>query len=418
MALINLKYGRDQIRVDFDEGRFDVLGSDVHPVGISDVEIGERLDAPIGSPPLTDIVRPSQTVLLVVPDATRQAGADQIVNLLTRRLIAAGVMPYDINIIFATGIHRPVTPEEKDEILTPFITQRMKTLDHSPRDLMRIVRVGETSGGIAIELNRALMEYDHIVLIGAVGYHYFAGFTGARKLICPGLGGSRTIAATHKIAFDCAIMDRRNGVGPGILDGNPVHEAFEECAAPVKNVFAVNTIMSQDGRITDLFCGDRIPSHRAACEAYDAAHKIELPEKRPLVIVDAGGAPYDINLIQAHKSLDAAAAACSLGGTIVFIAECFDGLGRSDFLNWFEAGTSGQLAERLCESYQVNGQTAWTLLRKAENYNVEIVCSLPEDDVEKMRMKKVGNIGGRLDELMSSGERGYIIPSAAKYRFV
>src|SRR4029079_4819086 len=128
----------------------------------------------------------------------------------------------------ATGIHRRVTENEKSSILTPFIAQRIKTLDHDLSDLMQIVRLGETSGGIPVELNRALTEHDHVVLVGGVSFHYFAGFTGGRKLVCPGLASSKTVSATHKLAFDCEKENRRDGVGPGLLDGNAVHEAFME----------------------------------------------------------------------------------------------------------------------------------------------------------------------------------------------
>ena len=123
-----------------------------------------------------------------------------------------------------------MTDDEKAAILTPFIAQRIKTIDHGPRDLARLARLGETSGAIAVELNRALLEYDRVITVGGVSFHYFAGFTGGRKLICPGLASAGTISRTHKLAFDCATFSRTEGVGPGVLDGNVVHEAFEEAA--------------------------------------------------------------------------------------------------------------------------------------------------------------------------------------------
>ena len=97
---------------------------------------------PIDSKPLEEIINTGETVLIVVPDATRQTASGQIVNLLVRRLIANGTMPFEISIIFATGIHRKVTEDEKRELLTPFIFQRIKTLDHNARDLMQIAGLG------------------------------------------------------------------------------------------------------------------------------------------------------------------------------------------------------------------------------------------------------------------------------------
>jgi nickel-dependent lactate racemase len=228
MATIDLKYGKDSLAVEHDEAQFEILGHDESKPSLSDAEIGDRFDRPIDSPRLEEIVQPDESVLIVVPDATRAVGSGQIVNLVVRRLIANGTAAHDIRIIFATGIHRKVTDEEKAAILTPFILQRIKTLDHDPRDLAQITRIGETSGGIPTELNRALLEHDHVVIIGGVTFHYFAGFTGGRKLVCPGLASARTVSATHKLAFDCERKTRRDGVGTSLLDGNAVNEAFME----------------------------------------------------------------------------------------------------------------------------------------------------------------------------------------------
>ena len=414
MKTINLGYGKSSIEFEFDENRFEVLGEMKDQTPLSDIEIGERFDAPIGSERIEEIVNVGESVLIVVPDATRQTAAGQIVNLLVRRLIASGTMPFDIRIIFATGIHRKVTEEEKREIVTPFIAQRIKMLDHNPRDLVQIVRLGETSKGIPIELNRAITEHDHTIIIGGINFHYFAGFTGGRKLICPGLGSSRTISATHKLAFDCENKTRREGVGTAQLKGNAVHEAFMEIVEKLPPSFAVNSIVNENGEAVEVFAGDWKLSHRKACEFYAEKHTIEIKEKRETVIVSCGGFPHDINMIQAHKALDAASNACIEGGTIVFLAECENGLGRKDFLSWFEAENSSELAEKLCEKYQVNGQTAWNLLRKAEEFDVQIMTNLPEDETRRMRLNKVDSLNDALLNV-DKNARGYILPFGAKF---
>ena len=414
MAKIDLKYGRGFIAFEYESGRFDVLGSALENQPLTDIEIGDKLDDPIDASPLAETIHPGESVLIVVPDATRQTAAGQIVNLLVRRLIANGTTPFEISIIFATGIHRKVSEAEKSAILTPFIVQRIKTLDHDPRDLMQIVRLGETSGGIPVELNRALLEHDHVILIGGASFHYFAGFTGGRKLICPGLASARTISETHKLAFDCETLSRCEGVDTGLLDGNAVNEAFMEAVAKINPVFAMTTVVNDAGAVVDLFCGNWITSHRAACDAYATEHTIKIAEKRDLVIASCGGFPHDINMIQAHKTLDAAARACKRGGTIILLAECADGLGRDDFLNWFEAKTSKELALNLCKKYQVNGQTAWSLLRKAERFDVRIVTGLEKAQTAKMRLAKSDKSDiSSISRAKSSP--GYIIPDGAKF---
>lgn len=416
MPQIHLKYGKTAIPFSYNAERFEVLRPPDEPPALSDVDIGERLDSPIASARLEEIVNAGETVLFVVPDATRNAAAGQILNLIVRRMISNGTVPHEMAVIFATGIHRRVTEEEKHAILTPFIAQRLKTLDHDASNPLKNFRVGETSGGIPVELNWSLTEFDHVVLIGGVTFHYFAGFTGGRKLICPGLASVKTISATHMLAFDCEKRDRRDGVGTGLLDGNPVHEAFVEAASLVKVSFAVNTIVNDAGGAVDLYCGDWTKAHLVACGVFAERHSVEIKEKRDLVIVSCGGYPYDINLIQAHKALEAASRACNDGGTIILLAECGDGLGRDDFLDWFDAANSDALAQRLCEDYQVNGQTAWSLLRKSERFELFIQTCIGNTDCTKMRMRR-----GEVSEVARSQRyhemNGYLIEMGAKISF-
>jgi len=413
MPKIDLKYGRTSISFGYDPSRFDLLDASRDGAVLSDAEIGARLDLPIGSGTIEEIVGAGEKVLIIVPDATREVGCGQVINLLVRRLIANGTNAFDIRIIFATGMHRKVTDSEKVAIVTPFIAQRIRMLDHDPRNLMEIVRLGETSGGIPIELNRVLVEHDHVLIIGGVSFHYFAGFTGGRKSICPGLASSKTISGTHKLAFDCDTLSRRDGVGAGKLAGNAVHKAFAEVANIIGPSFVVTTAVNDIGEVTDLHCGDWVESHRAACDAYANANSIPIHGKRDLVIVSCGGYPHDINLIQAHKALDAASYACKEGGTIILLAECGDGPGRSDFLDWFDEKDSRAIAMKLCEKYQVNGQTAWSLLRKAENFNIRILSDLPGDAISRMRLKKAGSLDEAVEKA-ASFESGYILPVGAK----
>ena len=163
MKKIELKYGRTSIPFEFDANRFGILAADAKTTALSDIEIGEKLDNPIDSERLEEIVSPGDSVLLVVPDATRETACGQMVNLLVRRLIANGTAVSDIGIIFPTGIHRRVTEAEKQQILTPFIAQRVKTLHHEAGNPLKIFRVGNTSGGIPVELNWTLTEFEHVV---------------------------------------------------------------------------------------------------------------------------------------------------------------------------------------------------------------------------------------------------------------
>jgi len=414
MTEIELGYGQRSVTLKIDPARFSLLSvPSEFDSPLTDVEIGTALDSPIESPPLDDLVHADDSVLLVVSDATRATGSAQIVNLVVRRLIQAGVSPANISIIFATGIHRPVTEQETIELLTPFIVQRIKTVVHNAYDESGLTNLGVTGRGVPVSVNKVLTEFSKIVLIGGISFHYFAGFTGGRKSICPGLASATTIEGTYMLALDFEKGGRKAGVGTGLLNGNAVHEECERVASLVKPAFGINTIIDEKKRVVGIYCGDWKISHRSACEAYLANHSLAIQEKRDLVIVSCGGFPHDINMIQAHKSLDMAAHACKEGGAIVLLAECRDGLGRDDFLKWFDSENSGALENRLRQKYEVNGQTAWSLLTKTERYRVYILTDLPDATVSLMRMKRVDRLDTALDQL-GSIESAYVLPHGAR----
>ncbi len=413
MSRIELGYGRGTIPFEFEGGRFVSLeAAEMGDPSLTDAEIGAAIDDPVDSQPLEEIISPGESILIVVSDATRATGSAQVVHLLVRRLIQLGVAPYDLRIIFATGIHRRVTREEKAELLTPFIVQRVRMLDHDSADESHHVSVGETERGTPVELNRALFDHSHVILTGAVGFHYFAGFTGGRKSICPGLASRRTIEATHLLALDFEKGGRRAGVGTGRLDGNAVHEECERVAAEVAPSFLINTVVDDKGRVTRLYAGDWRTAHRLACAEFADSHTVKIEAKRRVVVVSAGGAPHDINLIQAHKALEMAAHACEEGGHIILVAECADGLGRADFPKWFDAADSRELEANLRAGYEVSGQTAWSLLVKAERFRIQLVSALPDEDVRRMRMSPARTIEDALAQI-EAGADGYVMPRGA-----
>ena len=374
MTQIELAYGRGFLTLDFDDDRFSVLGarSDVG-TPLSDFEVGAAFDS------VDEFAGADDSVLIVVSDATRATASAQVVNLLVRRLVQAGVSPARMAVIFASGIHRPVSEKERVELLTPFITQRLRVLQHDPNDTSKLTTLGNTE----YEVNSALKEFSRVFLTGGITFHYFAGFTGGRKA----------------------------GVGTGLLDGNAVHEECERVAALVAPAFGINTIVNEEKRAVKIFCGDWRLAHRAACEYYLDQYSVTIPAKRDIVIASCGGFPHDINLIQAHKALDMAALACNEGGTIIVLAECSDGLGRPDFLKWFDAADSRALEARLVNGYEVNGQTAWALLTKAERHRIYLVSELPHDEVKRMRMIPMSSIEAALDQ--ARGGDGFILPRGA-----
>jgi nickel-dependent lactate racemase len=412
MTQIELAYGRRSFEFTFDGARFSVIDTNRIPkTPLKDYEVGVAIDDPIACPPVDELVSSDDSILIVVSDATRATASAQVVNLLVRRLVQSGVSPARMAVIFATGIHRPVTEKEQVELLTPFIVQRLRILTHDAYDQTKLSTFGKTASGVNVELNSALREFSRVFLTGGVTFHYFGGFTGGRKSVCPGLASAKTIEATHMLALDFETGGRKAGVRTGALDGNAVHEECERVASMVAPAFSINTIVNEQKQATRLYCGDWQVAHRTACDYYLDHYSVPVPSKRDVVIVSSGGFPHDINMIQAHKALDMAAHACNDGGTIILLAECSDGLGRPDFLKWFAESDSRALAARLVNGYEVNGQTAWALLTKAERYRVCLLSELPHEDVRRMRMVPVRTIEEALEQ--AGSEDGFIMPRGA-----
>ncbi|GAC1398935.1 MAG: hypothetical protein NVSMB56_13910 [Pyrinomonadaceae bacterium] len=217
------------------------------------------------------------------------------------------------------------TIDEKRELLTSFIMQRVLTFDHDARNEKRLVCSDETEHGTSVEFNRALTEHSHVFLVGSIEFDALLGFTGGRELICPGLASMRTIEAIQQLAFDG--QKKRTGVGFGLLDGNFAHEECERLAAEIAPSFIVNTIADERDNATKIYVGDWRMAHRHACAEYADAHTLEVNEKRELIVAGCGGAPYDRNLSAATQTLEVASRVCVEGGTIVLVAECAENFG-------------------------------------------------------------------------------------------
>ncbi|MFN2530791.1 MAG: nickel-dependent lactate racemase [Pyrinomonadaceae bacterium] len=413
MQNLPLRYGETSLDYSFDERHCSII--DTPPTSgspLTDAEIGASFDYPIGSPPLEEILSPGDSVLVVVSDATRATASAQVVHLLVRRLLQNGISPADIRIIFATGIHRSVTVEEQRKLVTPFVAQRITTLVHDAYDLSVMIDLGTTEIGTPVQLNPTLKQQSHVILTGGINFHYFAGFTGGRKSVCPGLASVRTIEATHKLALDFETAGRRRGVGVARLEGNAVNEECERIASLIAPSFCVNVIVNETGQAVQIFSGEWRIAHREGCQQYLQSNSVQIGSCRNLVIASCGGAPHDLNFIQAHKALEMSALACNEGGEIILIAECRDGVGRPDFLKWFDVTSSAELEARLSNEYQVNGQTAWSLMTKTERFRIYLVSQLPAEQVKRMNMIPAPTLAAALAQV-DPNEDAYIIPRGA-----
>ena len=346
--------------------------------------------------------------MIVVPDATRAAGVARIAPLLVERLHRQGLSDGQISFLVGGGIHRPPTSAEIRSILGPELPERVAVHPHDANEMASHVPLGLTRRGTPVALNRRLVETDHVIVVGAISYHYIAGFSGGRKAILPGCAAESSIQANHLLSFNRDTLEKRDGIASGQLDGNPVHEDMIEAVGMLNPSFLINTVLGSDGEIVAVYTGHWRDAHRRGCEEYFAAHSVTVVERSPLVIVSAGGAPRDINLIQSHKAMEHASAVLEEGGAMVVLAECTEGLGRDDFLRWFVPGGSRATARMLVDGYKINGQTAWGLRRKTERFRLILVSSLEADTVRRMGLEPYATLDSALSAI--SSQTGYIIP--------
>jgi lactate racemase len=311
-----LPYGSEFIRLNLsdDAGRIITL----KPRRSAPDPVGLALAAPIGSRPLRDLVEPGQSVVIVISDITRPCPSRRLLPPLVAELAAGGVADEDILIVSAVGSHRPQTPAERRRLIGPEMDDRLVCIDSDPS---QVTCVGTTSRGTPIEAFTPVVAADVRIAVGNVEPHYFAGYSGGAKALVPGICSLETIRKNHAMMID-------PGARMGLLDGNPVREDIEEGAAMIGLDFILNVILDEDHEIVVAAAGHPVAAHRWACRVLDYQSKVTIDEPADIVVVSAGGYPKDINMYQAQKALDNAAAAAKPGGRIIWLAECREGLGH------------------------------------------------------------------------------------------
>jgi len=354
-----------------------------------------------------------EKVVIITSDITRYTGSELYLPLLVDRLNSAGIMDNDIEILIALGIHRKQTDLEHRKIVGS-LYRRIRVVDHDCDNPDCIVMLGKTSGGIEVEVNRKLVEADRVILTGSIGFHYFAGFSGGRKAILPGVSSRRSCMASHFAVLNSGEKRGRNPLAiTGNLEGNPVHEAMMEACAMVAPDLLINTVVGQNDKVVAAFFGDWREAHLDGCRYYAEQFSFPIQEKADLVVVSCGGFPKDINLIQAHKSMEYGSQALRNNGVMILLAQCRDGYGHSGFFRWFRFSNQNDHESELRSNYEINGQTAFSLRQKCELFRIILVSSLPPDEVVLMGMEPAVSLSQAIEKaesFLQKDYRCYIIP--------
>lgn len=346
------------------------------------------LNNPIGTPPLKDIVKAGEEVVIVTSDITRYSASEVYLPLLVAELHGCGIAIEQISIVIALGIHRRQTAEEHRKILGS-LYGRVAVYDHDCDDPAELIDLGMTAGGIPVQINRRVMTADRVIVTGTIGFHYFAGFGGGRKGLVPGVASRQTCMASHFAVFNPPeVGGKHPSAVTGILHGNPVHHNLLQAAQRVNPDFILNTVLGPDKEIVAVFCGELEQAHLAGCELVRSLYSVPLAAAADLAIISCGGEPKDINFIQAQKALDYGCRAVKEGGTIIFLAACRDGFGYPTFFDWFRYQDLAEFEAALRADYQINGQTAHAVLARARRFRILLISEFSRAQTSTMGMEK------------------------------
>jgi nickel-dependent lactate racemase len=317
---LRLDYGSDGLHVDVPDAHLTIIEPIFRPPAPDPQgALRDAMRAPIGRPPVRELVRAGQKIAISVCDITRAQPRREMLDALFSEL--PDVRMEDVTVLIATGTHRVNTPEELERMLGRDIVSRCRVINHNSRDPSALAYVGTTATGVPVYLNREWLSADVRITTGFVEPHFFAGFSGGPKMVAPGLAGLDTVMTLH----DARRIGHANATW-GITEGNPIHDDVREIARMVPVTFSVDVTLNRDQKITAVFAGDLLQEHRLACACAKETAMRAVPEAFDVVLTSNSGYPLDQNLYQAVKGMSAAAKIVKPGGTIVCAAECRDGL--------------------------------------------------------------------------------------------
>ena len=334
MAQLKLPFGRGHITADIPDGRLaGVLQSRAHSYQAKADQpelVRQALENPIGSPRLRELAAGKNKVVILSSDHTRPVPSKVILPQLVEEL-RAGNPDAEITVLVATGFHRPTTEAELLDKYgeTLYRHSGLRFVIHESGKKEDMVHLGTLPSGGELLINKLAAEADLLVGEGFIEPHFFAGFSGGRKSVLPGVSSRETVLANHCSAF----IDSPNA-RTGILDGNPIHRDMLYAAQQAKLAFICNVVIDADKRVIAAFAGHFDQAHRAGCAFVDQLSGVDAVPA-PIVITTNGGYPLDQNLYQSVKGMTAAEATCAPGGVIIMVSACSDGHGGQSFYDTF-----------------------------------------------------------------------------------
>lgn len=318
---IKLAYGKEGLDINLP----DYLNVDVvEPMdrkGLPDqaAAIKDALLKPIDSRPLRELAQKSDTIGIVINDLTRPIPYKIILPVLLNEL--RDVPDEQILLFNATGTHRPNTKDELKEMLGEDVLSRYRIIQNDAVDRPSHKLVGATESGNEIRLHKAYLDCNIRILTGFIEPHFFAGFSGGGKSVMPGLALLETIIRNHSVDN----IDHPKAAW-GVTYGNPIWEEIQQAASLAPPSFLLNVALNTDRKITAVFGGDFRQAYERGCDYVRKNAMVAVKKTYDIVITSNSGYPLDMNLYQAVKGMSAAARIVKKGGSIVVVADCWDGI--------------------------------------------------------------------------------------------
>jgi lactate racemase len=308
------------------------------------VAVQQALQSPVSCPTIGELAKNNPTVCIVICDITRPVPNGLVLPQLVRALLDSGVALEKITILVATGLHRPNLGDELLELIgDQWVFDNVRIENHDARDSASMIRLGETpSDKIPIILNRRIVESQLRIVTGLVEPHFMAGYSGGRKVIAPGVAGEETIRTFHNYRF----MSDAKATNCN-LDGNPLHRGQLEILQALGPVFAVNTIIDEQRKLSFVNFGECQASHLQAVNFVRQYAEIPVDRKFATVVTSAAGYPLDKTYYQTVKGMVGPIQILKHSGTLIIASACEEGLGSAEFresqMSLILKGTSGFL---------------------------------------------------------------------------
>ncbi len=388
MKEVAFHYGNGHLAHTFQEEELaGILESSIHTYdpGAGEVELVERaMENPIGSASLQELAKGKNKVVIIASDHTRPVPSKVIMPSMLRQ-IRQGNPDADITILIATGCHRGTTKEELIAKFGEEIVANEKIYIHDCDETDMLANIGTLPSGSPCEVNKLAAEADLLVAEGFIEPHFFAGFSGGRKSVLPGVSGRSTVMGNHCSEFIASPFART-----GVLEHNPIHEDMLWAAKQAKLTYIVNVVLNAEKKVIFAVAGDMEKAHKAGT---DFIAKLCTVDAIPadIVISTNGGYPLDQNVYQAVKGMTAAEATVKEGGVIIMLARSNDGTGGDHFYHHLadEPDINKTMDLFLSRGRAQTVPDQWqsqVLLRVLKKATVIYISEMDAATVEKMHM--------------------------------